>query len=95
MFNDTIRPRRLRTSDTLRRMVRETRVSADSLIWPLFVVEGEGIYRTLNGEWRFAFFENGDKAGNIEEWETIEVPACWQTKGYENPNYTNINYCCQ
>ena len=30
MFNDTIRPRRLRTSDTLRRMVRETRVSADS-----------------------------------------------------------------
>lgn len=46
----------------------------------------------LNGEWRFAFFENGDRAGNIEEWETIEVPSCWQLKGYENPNYTNINY---
>ena len=36
----TIRPRRLRTSDTLRRMVRETRVSPDSLIYPLFLVEG-------------------------------------------------------
>ena len=46
----------------------------------------------LNGEWRFAFFENGDRAGDIEEWETTEVPSCWQLKGYENPNYTNINY---
>lgn len=46
----------------------------------------------LNGEWRFAFFENGDRAGDVEEWETIEVPSCWQLKGYENPNYTNINY---
>ena len=31
----------------------------------------------LNGEWRFAFFENGDRAGDVEEWETIEVPSCW------------------
>ena len=57
MFNDTIRPRRLRTSDTLRRMVRETRVSADSLIWPLFVVEGEGIYReipSLPGQYHYS-----------------------------------------
>ena len=43
MFNKTIRPRRLRTSDTLRRMVRETRISADSLIWPIFIKEGTGI----------------------------------------------------
>ena len=43
MFNKNFRPRRLRTSDTLRRMVRETRISADSLIWPIFIIEGEGI----------------------------------------------------
>jgi len=43
MFNKDFRPRRLRTSDTLRRMVRETRISADSLIWPIFIIEGEGI----------------------------------------------------
>lgn len=47
---------------------------------------------TLNGEWRFKYFENGDNAGEIEEWDNIEVPSCWQLKGYENPNYTNINY---
>ncbi len=47
MFNDVIRPRRLRTSDNLRRLVRETRISPDSLIWPVFVVEGENIYREI------------------------------------------------
>lgn len=48
MFNETIRPRRLRTSDSLRRMVRETRMSPDSLIWPIFVAEGEHIYREID-----------------------------------------------
>ena len=43
MFNDTIRPRRLRTSAGLRKLVRETRISPESLIWPIFVAEGEGI----------------------------------------------------
>ena len=38
-----IRPRRLRNSETLRAMVRETRVTVDDLIQPLFVIHGEGI----------------------------------------------------
>lgn len=53
----TIRPRRLRTSETLRRMVRETRVSPDSLIYPLFLVEGENIKEpipSLEGQWRYS-----------------------------------------
>lgn len=53
----TIRPRRLRTSDTLRRMVRETRVSPDSLIYPLFLVEVENIKEpiaSLEGQWRYS-----------------------------------------
>lgn len=37
------RPRRLRRLDNLRRLVRETRLSADDLIYPLFVVHGQGI----------------------------------------------------
>jgi porphobilinogen synthase len=35
------RPRRLRRSPALRAMVRETRLSTDDLIWPIFVMEGE------------------------------------------------------
>ncbi len=37
------RMRRLRRNETLRRMVRETRVSVDDLIMPLFVREGSGV----------------------------------------------------
>jgi len=37
------RPRRLRKTETLRRMVRETRLSVDNLIMPLFVVPGAGV----------------------------------------------------
>ena len=37
------RPRRLRKSEPLRRMVRETRLSIDNLIMPLFVVPGSQI----------------------------------------------------
>jgi porphobilinogen synthase len=41
------RLRRLRTSETLRAMVRETRLSPDMFILPLFVCEGEGIRREV------------------------------------------------
>ncbi|WP_024347752.1 porphobilinogen synthase [Lacrimispora indolis] len=51
------RPRRLRTSDTLRKMVRETRVSKESLIYPLFVVDGEGLVEeipSMEGQYRYS-----------------------------------------
>jgi len=37
------RLRRLRRNDTLRRMVRETALSRDDLVLPLFIVEGSGV----------------------------------------------------
>src|SRR5579863_9591699 len=39
----TNRPRRLRRTEVLRRMVRETRLSPDNLIQPLFVCPGRGV----------------------------------------------------
>ena len=38
-----LRLRRLRRGETWRRAVRETSLSADDLIYPLFVVGGEGV----------------------------------------------------
>lgn len=35
--------RRLRSSEAMRRMVRETRISAEEMIYPIFVIEGENI----------------------------------------------------
>jgi porphobilinogen synthase len=43
----TRRLRRLRTSETLRAMVRETRLSPDMFILPLFVCEGDGVRREV------------------------------------------------
>jgi len=41
------RTRRLRGAEPLRRMVRETRLSADALVYPLFVKDGKGIEEEL------------------------------------------------
>ncbi len=47
LLNLTHRPRRLRQSPAMRALVRETRLSADQLIYPLFVCEGEGVRRPV------------------------------------------------
>jgi porphobilinogen synthase len=41
------RPRRLRKNELIRRMVRETRLSVDDLIYPLFAVAGKGIRKEV------------------------------------------------
>lgn len=51
------RPRRLRGSETLRKMVRETRMDKSSLIYPLFVKEGAGIEEeipSMPGQYRYS-----------------------------------------
>ena len=53
----TIRPRRLRKSETLRKMVRETIMDKSSLIYPLFVKEGENIEEeipSMEGQYRYS-----------------------------------------
>ena len=51
------RPRRLRGSENLRKMVRETRMDKSSLIYPLFVKEGTGIEEeipSMEGQYRYS-----------------------------------------
>ncbi len=47
MLYPIYRPRRTRRTETLRRMVRETRLSVDNLVYPLFVVHGKGIKKEI------------------------------------------------
>ena len=50
-------PRRLRGSENLRKMVRETRMDKSSLIYPLFVKEGTGIEEeipSMEGQFRYS-----------------------------------------
>jgi porphobilinogen synthase len=43
----TRRPRRLRRTDAIRRLVRETHLTPDCFIYPLFVCEGHGVRRAI------------------------------------------------
>ncbi len=44
----TRRPRRLRRTEAIRSLVRETRLTPDCFIYPLFVCEGEGVRREVS-----------------------------------------------
>ena len=58
-----------------------------------YIPEGKSEYNLLNGDWRFKYYNRDlDVEKNITKWDIIPVPSCWQILGYENPNYTNINY---
>lgn len=51
----------------------------------------------LNGEWDFAYFPKfSDMPKKFDTdkivFDKLEVPSCWQFKGYEPPFYTNVKF---
>ena len=48
MYYPVFRPRRLRQNDTFRRLVRETHLTIEDLIQPLFVVHGRGVRQEIS-----------------------------------------------
>lgn len=65
-----VRPRRLRYGDTLRRMVRETRMDPSSLIYPMFVKEGTNSKEeipTMPGQYRYSIDRMGEKLEELLE----------------------------
>ncbi len=55
-------------------------------------------FMTLNGEWDFNLYpspqaaEQAVKRGGFEDFGTLEVPSCWQMKGYDAMHYTDVLY---
>ncbi len=71
----TERPRRLRRTEALRRLVRETDVLPRHLVQPLFVEEGRGVTRpieTMPGQSRYSPDAVGPAAARCEE---LGIPA--------------------
>ncbi len=69
------RMRRLRRTETLRRMSVETRLSRDNLVLPLFVVEGSGVREpvaSMPGVLRFSVDQVVDEAKRVSD---LGVPA--------------------
>ena len=58
-----------------------------------YIPGGVSTRTSLNGVWRFRYFaSDAEIPETIDGWEEIPVPSCWQNRGYEWPNYTNLNY---
>jgi porphobilinogen synthase len=69
------RMRRLRRTEALRRLARETRLSRDDLVLPLFAVEGRGVREpvaSMPGVHRFSVDQLADEAKEIVD---LGIPA--------------------
>jgi porphobilinogen synthase len=66
----THRPRRLRQNEPIRRMVRETTLTANDLIYPLFAVPGEGIaheVRSMPGVYQLSVDKIVEEAKEVRD----------------------------
>ncbi|MBW2674958.1 MAG: porphobilinogen synthase [Deltaproteobacteria bacterium] len=69
------RPRRLRKNENLRRMIRETRLSVDDLVCPLFVTHGSGVKTPIDsmpGQFQLSIDTLVKEVKKIRD---LEIPA--------------------
>jgi porphobilinogen synthase len=69
------RMRRLRSNPSMRRLVRETCVSVDDLVYPLFVREGEGIKEPISSMTGCFHFSPDTIAAEAAEVILLGIPA--------------------
>ncbi|OHB63116.1 MAG: delta-aminolevulinic acid dehydratase [Planctomycetes bacterium RBG_13_50_24] len=69
------RMRRLRSSPSMRRLIRETSVSVDDLVYPLFVREGEGIKEPIKSMTGCYHFSPDTIAAEAAEVASLGIPA--------------------
>ena len=75
MYFPVYRPRRLRKNETLRRMVRETKVSTDDFIYPLFVTHGRKVRKEIRSMPGIAQLSVDLAVKEAEEVSQLGVPA--------------------
>ena len=56
-----------------------------------YIPGGISEYLSLNGKWNF-FYSKDEADIKTEKRDTVNVPHCWQTDGYDQKIYTNYNY---
>ncbi|HIC90876.1 MAG TPA: porphobilinogen synthase [Syntrophaceae bacterium] len=69
------RSRRLRRNKNIRRMVRETRLSVDDLVYPLFVVPGSGVKNPIPPMPGIFQFSIDNLVHEIKEIRELNIPA--------------------
>ena len=71
----TVRLRRLRRTDALRRLVRETTLAVDDLILPLFVAPGRGVREPITSMPGHAQLSLDELVREVRELRALRVPA--------------------
>jgi porphobilinogen synthase len=69
------RTRRLRTSEGIRRLVRETKLSVDDLVYPLFIEEGSDIETEIESMPGIKRFSLDRISKELEEVVSLKIPA--------------------
>ncbi len=69
------RTRRLRKTEGIRRLVRETKLSVDDLIYPLFIEEGTGIETEIPSMPGIKRYSLDTISKELEEVVTLNIPA--------------------
>ena len=69
------RMRRLRTTDSMRRLVRETAVSVNNLVYPLFVRKGKGLKEPIESMADCFHFSPDLIVKEAEEVAKLGIPA--------------------
>ncbi len=70
-----LRLRRLRRTETIRRLVQETRVEVGDLIYPLFVEEGRGIKQEIPSMPGICRFSPDQLPAEVEDIARLKIPA--------------------
>lgn len=69
------RTRRLRKNDSIRRLVRENKLSVDDLIYPLFIEEGENIEKEISSMPGIKRFSLDRIKTELDEVVALKIPA--------------------
>jgi porphobilinogen synthase len=75
MYYPSYRMRRLRRTPTVRRMLRETALSPDDLIYPLFVIHGENVNNPIESMPGCSQFSIGNLLAEVREVAGLGIPA--------------------
>ena len=76
-------------------------MKGDSRYEKPWVTPEKASFLSLNGVWKFCFVSDAKERpgssfyadeASVRRWDDIEVPSCWEMKGYDKPVYANVNY---
>jgi porphobilinogen synthase len=69
------RTRRLRATNSIRRLIRENKLSVDDLIYPLFIEEGDGIEKPIESMPGIKRFSLDRLSSELDEVVALDIPA--------------------